>query len=882
MSKGGKKDLEALNEIAQSIKQLMSDTIPVCEGALSRIVGGEVVIDVDWNSFRSGPVVNQTKAIQTLSNGGSKYVCKRIEQVFQEGSIDDQARKVILKHVGEIKIKNLKTDNPAKRQGRLRNGVLIYEGVFAAGIGGCLNLTQIRNLIEKGTGLVWDAPEVGEKEEEEVGKKLDDLESKNPRLNQPKRAGGPAGRKPPTRKGGAGAAPSPAPPSPALAPAPSGPLVTVKHSPKSSSPVGSPRGDNLLSKLTGKLKRTTAFPRDGSSNGTKAATGGGSGAKTSGGTLRMARLKTLEPEAAAPHPHPPAPAPDEHDERPRPPKLGGPGVAGGIRVLPPQAGESFLMVAAERENKASTIRKLRQEEETKIMDELEARIQLERERQAIIELKEYEEIEELKKRMQRPREQEDAKTEAWMKEEQANLFAQHERQRDEFSAKCSERLDNLKRMLEEKQTKKTLRLSHGPAHLKSNRREEIRVEMESISVVVEKRKELIRQMAEALKAKLLDLQRNQEAYPPEVRAQLEYERMQDKADIERAYGELKNMKASHETLRLELEAIKDDPAGLPTPLASVFDDDEEEYTIMELQKEIELWTASFDSEEVELITKMRGEMEALEEVHRRQLFEIAQSREKEDEIAAQDIRERLQLQLMDQQDRIMELERKHEDLAKKLSEGGAPVSSSSPGLTSVSSSSFIGFSGGGNPGPPTAPRNIVREVFKEGFLTKRGDSVKTWKRRWCVLKGKTVKYYISKEAAREQPDFPQGTIANIKRCVTCQIDREHSFIIHTDNRQFFCCAESEGEMRDWMDKVNEVANQAKSSMTKAELPHAWSKTQNFDMPVRCASCTSFIWGVAKHGFYCKTCECAVHKECMKEMNNDCSGAPPTKLAGSLK
>jgi len=170
------------------------------------------------------------------------------------------------------------------------------------------------------------------------------------------------------------------------------------------------------------------------------------------------------------------------------------------------------------------------------------------------------------------------------------------------------------------------------------------------------------------------------------------------------------------------------------------------------------------------------------------------------------------------------------------------------------------------------PQHIVPELFKEGYITKRGDSVKTWKKRWFVLKGKIIKYYISKEDAREQPHFPQGTIAGIKRCVLVSIDRENSFIIHTDKRQFYCCADTDQEMREWMNNINEIVNQTKfAPPSSASIPHAWAKAQNFDKPLRCLQCTSFIWGA--NGFHCKACECGVHKHCMKELADNCKGFP---------
>src|SRR5687768_11188867 len=42
--------------------------------------------------------------------------------------------------------------------------------------------------------------------------------------------------------------------------------------------------------------------------------------------------------------------------------------------------------------------------------------------------------------------------------------------------------------------------------------------------------------------------------------------------------------------------------------------------------------------------------------------------------------------------------------------------------------------------PPPDP-NSSDEVTKEGFLIKQGGSIKTWKRRWFILKGSNLFYY---------------------------------------------------------------------------------------------------------------------------------------------
>jgi len=61
-----------------------------------------------------------------------------------------------------------------------------------------------------------------------------------------------------------------------------------------------------------------------------------------------------------------------------------------------------------------------------------------------------------------------------------------------------------------------------------------------------------------------------------------------------------------------------------------------------------------------------------------------------------------------------------------------------------------------NNNPPHAPKGKLSEdlngrsgmaeasILMEGFLVKEGGSIKTWKKRWCVIQGNALSYYIKK------------------------------------------------------------------------------------------------------------------------------------------
>jgi len=165
------------------------------------------------------------------------------------------------------------------------------------------------------------------------------------------------------------------------------------------------------------------------------------------------------------------------------------------------------------------------------------------------------------------------------------------------------------------------------------------------------------------------------------------------------------------------------------------------------------------------------------------------------------------------------------------------------------------------------------EVYKQGYLTKRGNSYKSWKRRWFVLKRKQLLYY----KAREYP-YPQGTITQIT-AVTSILDeprKGNCFAISTPIRQFFCFADTEQEMQTWIacieSQVYTTTNAVPSGLNFASaIPHGFSK-YHFDTPTKCMYCKEYIWGIGKQGFLCKVCNFTVHKKCMSRVANSCKSS----------
>eukprot|EP01114_Cavostelium_apophysatum_P012921 TRINITY_DN3016_c0_g1_i1.p1 TRINITY_DN3016_c0_g1~~TRINITY_DN3016_c0_g1_i1.p1 ORF type:complete len:622 (+),score=170.28 TRINITY_DN3016_c0_g1_i1:295-2160(+) len=118
------------------------------------------------------------------------------------------------------------------------------------------------------------------------------------------------------------------------------------------------------------------------------------------------------------------------------------------------------------------------------------------------------------------------------------------------------------------------------------------------------------------------------------------------------------------------------------------------------------------------------------------------------------------------------------------------------------------------------------KVEKGGWLTKRGHKVKNWKRRWFVLRDPTLCYYKSPRDSTpagviilddilhivSEDDVSEGNLADQKP--------NFWFEIVTKKSSFLICAESEADMKDWVEAIEFVIQINEQNQRAVKLSHS--------------------------------------------------------------
>ncbi|KAL8093612.1 pleckstrin homology domain-containing protein 1 [Apium graveolens] len=123
--------------------------------------------------------------------------------------------------------------------------------------------------------------------------------------------------------------------------------------------------------------------------------------------------------------------------------------------------------------------------------------------------------------------------------------------------------------------------------------------------------------------------------------------------------------------------------------------------------------------------------------------------------------------------------------------------------------------------PPSDYSNIEFWSTPErtGWLTKQGEYIKTWRRRWFVLK--QGKLFWFKESNITRYSIPRGVVP-VATCLTVKgaedvLHKQFAFELSTREDTMYFIADSEKEKEDWINSIGRSIVQHSMSVTDNEV-----------------------------------------------------------------
>lgn len=103
---------------------------------------------------------------------------------------------------------------------------------------------------------------------------------------------------------------------------------------------------------------------------------------------------------------------------------------------------------------------------------------------------------------------------------------------------------------------------------------------------------------------------------------------------------------------------------------------------------------------------------------------------------------------------------------------------------------------------------------RAGWLMKQGEYIKTWRRRWFVLKQGKIFWFKSDIVTPDS--IPRGVI-EVNRCLSIKgaediLNKPHAFEVSTTDDSMFFIADTDKEKEDWINAVGRAIVRHSKSM----------------------------------------------------------------------
>jgi len=130
-----------------------------------------------------------------------------------------------------------------------------------------------------------------------------------------------------------------------------------------------------------------------------------------------------------------------------------------------------------------------------------------------------------------------------------------------------------------------------------------------------------------------------------------------------------------------------------------------------------------------------------------------------------------------------------------------PPDASNPSLLHMPSTPSRLLMNQDTPSPRKTVSNFEKTLEKSGYLTKLGGKIKSWRKRYFVLKNGTLSYWKSQHDVHRKP---QGLIILDEKCRVSRADGANTFEIATESKTYYLTADSQPLMEDWVRVLQNV------------------------------------------------------------------------------
>ncbi|KAJ1384203.1 Pleckstrin-like proteiny domain [Sesbania bispinosa] len=110
---------------------------------------------------------------------------------------------------------------------------------------------------------------------------------------------------------------------------------------------------------------------------------------------------------------------------------------------------------------------------------------------------------------------------------------------------------------------------------------------------------------------------------------------------------------------------------------------------------------------------------------------------------------------------------------------------------------------------------------RAGWLTKQGDYIKTWRRRWFVLKQGKLFWFKDPAGAATRSSIPRGVIS-VANCLTVKgaediLHKPSAFELSTPQSTMFFLADSDKDKEDWINSIGRAIVLHSRSLAPSEV-----------------------------------------------------------------